>query len=295
MPISEPPPARALGRRWHPAPSRVTGLLLIAPLTLFLVLFVILPIGKVVLDSFPEGDRLGSYQQFFASQASVKALVRTLWIGLLVTLITVLTGAVLAWYLRTMKSRLLKTLIWASILIPFWMGIVIKNYVFIILLGRQGVMNRVLEMAGIINTPVDLLYTETAVIIGMVYTMLPYAALPLFAAMTTIDPDLVRAAQSLGASRTRAVSSVVLPLATPGIMASGTIVFVISLGFYITPVILGGARTPFVATLIQEDIFRRFDYPSAAATSTLLLAAAVVTIIVSLALVGRERLERAVA
>jgi putative spermidine/putrescine transport system permease protein len=268
---------------------------LVAPLALLLVLFVIVPIGSVVLDSFPKGDRLGSYQQVFASNASVKAFVRTLWIGLLVTLITVLTGAVLAWYLRTMRSRLLKTLIWASILIPFWMGIVIKNYTFVILLGRQGVVNRMLEMVGIIDGPMDLLYTETAVIIGMVYTMLPYAVLPMFAVMTSIDSDLVRAAQSLGASRTRAVSSVVLPLATPGIMASGPIVFVISLGFYVTPVILGGARTPFVATLIQQDIFRRFDYPSAAATSTLLLAAAVVTIIVSLALVGRQRLERAIA
>jgi mannopine transport system permease protein len=271
------------------------GALLVLPLVLLLVLFVLVPIFGVLLDSLGDEDLALNYRRFFNSNASVLALIRTLRVALYVTLICTIIALIVAWYLRTLRSRAIRALIWAAVLIPFWMGIVIKNYSLIIIFGRRGPFNELLTSLGAIPEPLEILYTEHAVLIGMVYTMLPYAILPLYAMMTTIDLDLLRAAQSLGASRTRAIASVMLPLALPGAIASATIVFVISLGFFITPIILGGGKTPFVATVIQDHIFYRYDYGAAAATSAILLIAAIASIGAALLIVGRERIERAVA
>ena len=128
----------------------------------------------------------------------------------------------------------------------------------------------------------------------MVYTMLPFAIMPIFAALINIDFDLVRAAESLGASRTRAVFSVVLPLALPSVLAAGTIVFVVSLGFYITPIVLGGPEAPFLATLIDQKIYRLFDLPGAAAAGTLLFILAFAAVGLAWRAVGMERLKKAV-
>jgi ABC-type spermidine/putrescine transport system permease subunit I len=146
-----------------------------------------------------------------------------------------------------------------------------------------------------IAEPLDLLYTQTAVIIGMVYQLLPYAVLPLYVSFASIDLDLIQAAEGLGASRVRAIASIVTPLATPGILATATIVYVISLGFYLTPVILGGATSPFTATLISQNIFDFFDLAGASVSAILLLLGALIAVTLGYLLVGRERLRRALA
>jgi putative spermidine/putrescine transport system permease protein len=183
--------------------------------------------------------------------------------------------------------------LWLAVLAPFWMGTVVKNYAIVILLSGEGPLDKLLELVGL--SPVSLLYTSTAVAIGMVYTMVPYAAFSLYGVFLSIDETLLDAAQGLGASRARAITSVMLPLAVPGIVASGALVFAISLGFYVTPVLLGGAQAPFMESLIQDYVFTFFDYPTASAASVILLVVALVTLGLALALVGRRRLRRAVA
>ena len=175
------------------------------------------------------------------------------------------------------------------------MGVVVKNYAFVVILGRDGIVSVVLQDIGLRSTPTDLLYTPAAVVIGMVYTMLPYAVLPLFASFVNVSLELPKAAESLGASRTRAMTTIVLPLAWPAIFATGIIVFVLSLGFYLTPVILGGTSGTFVATLVQNDIFAFFDYPDAAALGTVLVIGATLVLSVGFWLIGPERLRRAIA
>jgi mannopine transport system permease protein len=170
---------------------------------------------------------------------------------------------------------------------------VVKNYSIVILLSGEGPLNKLLGLLGL--APLSLLYTSTAVGIGMVYTMIPYAAFSLYGVFRTIDETLLDAARSLGASRLRVARTVVLPLALPGIVASAALVFAISLGFYVSPVLLGGAQTPFMASYIQDYIFTFFDYPLAAAASVILLAVALAALALALRLVGRERLMRAVA
>ena len=156
--------------------------------------------------------------------------------------------------------------------------------------GQHG---QLLELVGL--SPVSLLYTSTAVAIGMVYTMVPYAAFSLYGVFLSIDETLLDAARGLGASKARAITSVMLPLAMPGIVASGALVFAISLGFCVTPVLLGGAQVPFMASLIQDYVFTFFDYPTASAASVILLVVALLTLGIALALVCRRRLLRALA
>jgi putative spermidine/putrescine transport system permease protein len=221
--------------------------------------------------------------------------VRTLVASLITTLVTVGIGTILAWTLRTARSTAARVVLWLSVLIPVWMGVIVKNYAFLVILGRQGIVNTVLVKFGILDEPARILYTPTAVVIGMVYTMMPYAVLPMFANLQTVPTELPVAAESLGATRSRAIRTVVLPLAVPGLLATGVIVFVLSLGFYLTPVILGGTQGTFVAVLVQGDIFTRFDYPGAATSGTILVLVATIILSLSFLAFGGERLKRVMA
>jgi len=172
------------------------------------------------------------------------------------------------------------------------MGSVVKLYAFTVLLERLGIVNRVLLDLHFISSPLGLLYNQFAVIIGMVYQLLPYSVLPLFVVFRSIDGDLMKAAQGLGASRVRAVRSIILPLGLPGILASLTIVYVVGVGFFLTPVLLGGATSPFSASFMYADIFSFFDFTSAAVSALVLLVGAGIVLFVASRFVGRETLRR---
>jgi mannopine transport system permease protein len=288
----DPRSSGAAGRgAWDPVLANRWALLLVAPLLLALLGFVVYPLLKLTVESLTTGEGLRNYTAVIQSSAGQRALITTVVAGAAVSVLAVAIGGLLAWYIRTTRHGSVRAVLWLAVLVPFWMGTVVKNYAIVILLSQEGPLNKFLGLLGL--GPVSLLYTSTAVGIGMVYTMIPYAALPLYGVFLTIDRSLVDAARSLGASRLRTVRTVVLPLALPGIVASAALVFAISLGFYVTPVLLGGAQTPFMASYIQDYIFTFFDYPLAAAASVILLVVALATLALALCLVGRERLMRA--
>ncbi len=281
------PPAwsAVLPNRW--------ALLLVLPLLAMLLGFVVYPLTKLTIDSLTTGEGLGNYAAVLESPAGRRALITTLLSSVLVSAVAVGLGGLLAWHIKVSRSTLVKAVLWLAVLAPFWMGTVVKNYSIVILLSSEGPLDKGLELLGL--APVSWLYTSTAVALGMVYTMVPYAAFSLYGVFLTIDRSLLDAARGLGASRARAISSVMLPLAMPGIVASGALVFAISLGFYVTPVLLGGAQAPFMASYIQDYIFTFYDYPIASAASVILLVVALLTLGLALVLVGRGRLQRAVA
>lgn len=283
--------ARRDGGAWQPVLANRWALLLVAPLAIVLAGLVVYPLAKLTVDSLTTGEGLGNYAAVFESAAGRRSLITTLVAGALVSVVAVLLGGLLAWYIRTTRSSALKVTLWLAVLVPFWMGTVVKNYSIVILLSAEGPLDEGLKALG--WGSVSILYTSTAVAIGMVYTMIPYATLSLYGVFLTIDDSLPRAARGMGASRLYAMRTVVLPLALPGILAAAALVFAISLGFYVTPVLLGGAQTPFLASFIGDYIFTFFDYPVAAAASVILLLAAMVTLLGALAVVGRERLVRA--
>lgn len=290
---SLPAQPRGEGEHWSPILAKRWALLLVVPLLVVLLGFVAYPLVKLTIDSLTSGRGIGNYEAVFQSAAGRRALITTVLASVLVSALAVVLGGVLAWHIHTSRHRAVRALLWLAVLAPFWMGTVVKNYAIVILLSGEGPLDKLLELVGL--SPVSLLYTSTAVAIGMVYTMVPYAAFSLYGVFLSIDETLLDAARGLGASKARAITSVMLPLAMPGIVASGALVFAISLGFYVTPVLLGGAQVPFMASLIQDYVFTFFDYPTASAASVILLVVALLTLGIALALVGRRRLQRAVA
>jgi putative spermidine/putrescine transport system permease protein len=279
-------------RGWNPVAGPVTGFLLASPLLVLLVLFLVIPVAIVLGRSLIEGG-LGAYGAFFTDSVSLGALRRTLASSAVVTLLTTGLGGVLAWRLRMTRSGLTRALIWIAILTPLWMGVIVKNYAFIILLGRGGPLSVICAWLFGIDG-VTLMYSQAAVVMGVFYSMLPYAALPLYVTFRSIDLDLLAAAENLGASRLRALTSVLLPLARPGLVATGIIVFVISIGFYITPVLLGGAKSPYLPSLIEQDLFQFYDETAARIAAAVLLILATAIVGLAMKLLGARQLQRAI-
>lgn len=280
-------------KAWSAEISRTTAMLMAAPLVVAVILLVAYPLFRLLYDSLTTGAGPTNYVNALSSEAIRRAFWITLMNSAAVTVISLGIGATLAWALRRTKSRAVTAVVWAAVLLPFWMGVVVKNYAFVLLLGREGLVNQLLISAGLANEPQQLLYTPFAVIAGMTYTMVPYAVLALYPSMAAVDLELLNASNGLGASRRRAIVSILLPLIKPGAVAAAAIVFAISIGFYVTPALLGGAQTPFIATIIGDDIFTYFDYPRAAATSVLLLVIAVVVIGVAIKAVGLKTMKGA--
>jgi mannopine transport system permease protein len=276
---------------WHLEPSRFVGLLLVAPGLLLLGFFFLWPLGKLVDESLP-GRSFKAYDTVFHSSGDMHALERTFILTLITTVVTILLGGFLAWEMRT-GSPLKRSVIGISVVFPLLTSVVIRNYSLTIILQRRGIINDLVVNSGLRKQPLSLLYTNGSVAIGMLYTMLPYAVLPLYAAFRTIDLDLVSAARSLGATGRLAFRKVVLPLSLPSVISTAALVFVLSLGFYVTPILLGSAEKPFVANRVANHVFVFFDLPRAAATGVILLVAALISVALVTRWVGVERLQKA--
>ncbi|MER7796180.1 ABC transporter permease [Microbacterium sp. NPDC096154] len=289
--VEAPAPRAERRRAWSAALPNLPAALMVLPMVAAAALFIVYPLVKLVVDSLTEGDGgISNYVAAFSSAAIRNSLASTLTMSIVVTILCLLMGGSLAWALSKARSPRVKALLWAAVLLPFWMGVVVKTYGWSILLASNGVINSFLQAIGLIDEPLKLLYTDLAVIIGMTYTMLPYAVLAMFPTMSGFNQDLLRSSSVMGASRTRAMWQIWLPAVRPGMVAAGAIVFAISIGFYVTPVLLGGAQVPFMATVIGDDIYSFFNYPRASASSVILLVIALAVLALTLRLVGGQAL-----
>ncbi|MBP8294753.1 MAG: ABC transporter permease [Burkholderiales bacterium] len=209
------------------------------------------------------------------SKAVVTALSTTNWISLMVTLLVLLISYPLAYYLAN-NQGLRFTLVLFCIVVPYFTSIIVRTYSWMVLLGRNGIINQVLQYLGVIDEPLALLYTKTGVLIGMVYVLLPYMVLTLFAAMKAIDPSLMRAARGLGATGFYAFTRIYFPLSIHGVISGSLIVFILAIGFFITPALMGGPSDVMIAMLIERSVEIMFDWSGAAIMSLLLLFATLV-------------------
>ena len=209
------------------------------------------------------------------SKAVVTALATTNWISLLVTVLVLLISYPIAYYLANNQGMRF-TLVLFCIVMPYFTSVIVRTYSWMVLLGRNGIVNQTLLNLGVIDRPFELLYTQTGVLIGMVYVLLPYMVLTLFATMKSIDPSLMRAARGLGASGFYAFTRIYFPLSVHGVVSGALIVFILSIGFFITPALMGGPTDVMLAMLIERSVEILFDWPSAAIMSLLLLAATLV-------------------
>jgi putative spermidine/putrescine transport system permease protein len=256
-------------------PSRFNdGTTLIVPAVLLLALVFVAPLiwffvrTLAGIGTFPE--ILSHVWSVVTSKAVITAMRMTNWISLIVTLLVLLISYPVAYYLANNRGWRF-TLVLFCIIVPYFTSIIVRTYSWMVLLGRNGLVNQVLMQLGLIHQPLTMLYTEVGVLIGMVYVLLPYMVLTLFAAMKAIDPSLMRAAQGLGAGALYAFARVYFPLSIHGVVSGSLIVFILSIGFFITPALMGGPSDVMIAMLIERSVEITFDFSSAAIMSLLLL------------------------
>lgn len=262
----------------HESGNRLYWMLLILP-CLFLGLFYVTPVLNVLVTSVTvPKPGLGNYAELFNNSAVQRVLWTTLRISAITTVLTLFLGYAVAYALVNSAPRERKIL-FAIVLASFWISALIRAFAWVAILQSNGLINSALMSLGIIDTPLQLVRNETGVMIGMVHYMLPYAILPLYANMKGIDPSLVPAARALGATPFQAFRWVFVPMSLPGLIGAGVIVLIFSLGFYITPAILGGGKTIMVAEYISVQISETLRWGLAAMLASTLLAGVLLLVI----------------
>ncbi|MBD8500358.1 ABC transporter permease [Paenibacillus arenosi] len=258
---------------------------LVAPVVLWLSLFLIIPMAAVVVVSFMQRDNLGNiiwnfnfdnYARFF-DPLYLGIYWDTIWVSLISTLLCLLLSYPLAYYITTVSARAQK--LWLiAITIPFWINFLIRTYAWVILLRTQGVVNSLLLDIGLIQEPLQLLYTDGAVILGMVYTFIPYMVLPIYVALEQMDKRLLEAASDLGASRWKSFWHITLPQTKTGIMTGSVLVFVTTTGMFVISDILGGAKSQMLSNIIQNQFLGARDWPFGSALSVIFIISSMIII-----------------
>jgi putative spermidine/putrescine transport system permease protein len=276
----------------------------IAPAALLFVLFFILPFGVMAALSFLSGNPVSNpdvvftwrnYQRLFESDLYFDALVATLRIGAITTVITLAIGYPLAHWMARMRSRLGHALLLMAVVAPLLTGIVVRTFAWMTLLGDRGVINTTLHGLGAIERPLPLMYNEFGVIVGLVHIYVPFMVLTLVGVIGRIDRSLEEAARGLGASRARTFLEVTLPLSLPGIVAGSLLVFALAISAYVTPVLLGGTSVLTVPVLIYQQVSASFNLGFAGALGAVLLVVALLLVLGYNTILGRLSGERRMA
>ncbi len=258
---------------------------LVVPLLAVMAVGFNLPLLVMLGQSFvgPDGFTLVNLREVFEASAYLKVLGSTFRIALITALGCVLLGYPLSYWLRGLDPRWQMVAL-ALVVIPFWISILVRTYAWIVVLGNAGIVNRALLALGLIDQPLSFLYNELGVIIGTVNVLLPFLVLPLFAAMLKIDQHLLRAAETLGASPWTVFWRIFFPLSVPALAAGAVLVFILTLGFFITPAVLGGGRVPMIANMLDLFVNQMPNWDLASAISAVLLVATMALFVVYLRL-----------
>lgn len=261
--------------------DRLAPLVLVGPVLGLFVLFFAVPIVILFALSFERVDTatfevidaftLHNYTRFLLDPFYLEVLGVTLRVSLVVTALTLLTGYPVASYLARAGAGE-RALLMLLIVSPLLVSLVIRSFGWVIVLGPQGLVNVVLRGLGLVDRPVKLMYTETAVVIGLAHVFYPFMVLAIYGALSRIDPAVVRAARNLGAGPARTFWRVTLPLSVPGVLAGSLIVFALSVSSFVTPALLGGPWVKVVAYLVWEQNLVVLDWGFAAAIAVILLA-----------------------
>lgn len=259
-------------------PSLVPWILLL-PATAWLLLFFISPLFIVLVYSFLERGTYGGVEWIFTFEnitrvidpLYLKTFLRSIYIALLTTAFCLLLGYPLAYFITSRSSRVRYTLLLA-LMIPFWTNFLIRTYAWLTLLRTNtGLINGLLTSLGLINEPLPLFGNDFAIILGLVYGWLPDMVLPIFAALDRLDPSLLEAASDLYAPGRKVFSRVIWPLSLPGVVAGSMLVFIPSLGAFVTPAILGGGKSLMIGNIISNQFLAAHDWPFGSALSMLMM------------------------
>ena len=277
------------------AGRRTTGkgrqhLISLLPAIIFFAIFFVYPLTRMIGLSFtaPEGV-FHYYAKIFESPVYARVLGMTFQTALGVTLICVALAIPTSYYMAKLRGPMAGILILAVVL-PFFTSILIRTYAWMAILGQEGVVNQLLIYMGLISKPLRLMHNTFGVYVGMVHVLLPFTILPTYSVMRGIDPTLAPAAQSLGASPRKAFFSVLLPLSLPGIASGALLVFLIAIGFYITPALLGGLRDIMISNLIELQVVELLNWGFASALAVFLLTTTMVVMVIYNRFWGLDRM-----
>ena len=281
--MSAVPPQDSAGSAACPAPAARPvpwqAWLLLSPMIAWLVLFVVVPTAFLVVYSFCERTELGGVEYHFTVEnyqrvfepVYLRIFARSIGYAALTTGLCVVVGYPAAYCIaragEVWRQRLL-----LLVMVPFWTSFLIRTYAWITILKSEGLLNGLLQSLPVALAPFDLLYTPTAVVIGLVYAYLPFMILPIYGSVEKLDGALVEAAHDLGAGPLRVFSTVIIPLTLPGIAAGTLLVFVPAIGMFAVTDLMGGARVPLIGSVIQNQFFQARDWPFGAALGTVFMA-----------------------
>ncbi|CAB3834918.1 ABC transporter permease subunit [Achromobacter piechaudii] len=252
-------------------------LLMAAPLVVLLLVLLIYPVGQLLLLSVvgDQGFTLAQYHRLFESSVYVNVLLITLKISLWTTFFSVVAGYPVAYLISSLSARR-KTSLLFWVLLSFWTSFLVRTFAWVVLLGRNGVVNQLLQALGILDAPANLLYNFGSVLVGMVHALMPLAVLTMLSVMENIDRNLPRAASTLGARPGTAFWKIYFPLSMPGVAAAAIMVFVTAIGFFITPALLGGRKETMITQIIIDQVQQTMNWEFAGAVSVLLLVVVLV-------------------
>jgi spermidine/putrescine transport system permease protein len=281
------------GRGWN---LGLAGLL--APVTIWLGLFFLAPLLLVVVYSFGVSGVYGGITIGFNPANYLKVLDplyleiigRSLVIAALTTLLCLALGYPLAYFI-TFRGGRWKTALILLVMIPFWTSLLVRAYSWVVILSGNGIANKTLQFLGITDEPVALIFTPQAVLMGMVYSYLPFMVLPLYASLEKFDARLKEAAQDLGATRWQAFWRVTFPMSLPGVIAGSILVFIPSAGEFVIPDLLGGSKVLMTGNLIQQQFLNARDWAFGSALAVLLGVLMLGAIMLYIRKVGTDKLE----
>jgi spermidine/putrescine transport system permease protein len=275
---------------------RLAGLL--TPVTIWLGLFFLIPLLLILAYSFGTsgvyggitlGFNPGNYLKVF-DPLYLEIIVRTFVIAAITTVLCFALGYPLAYFI-VFKGRRWRNVLILLVMVPFWTSLLIRAYSWVVILSGNGIANKTLQFLGIIDEPATLIFTSQAVLMGMVYSYLPFMILPLYASLEKFDTRLKEAAKDLGASRWHTFWRVTFPLSMPGVIAGSILVFIPSAGEFVIPQLLGGSRTVMTGSLIQNQFGSARDWAFGSALSVMLAALLLAAILFYVRRVGTDKLE----
>ena len=268
----QPPMANEQALAREERKEHTSMLLLLAPALVMVVILLIMPLCWLAFQSVQTEDcfSLANYLRIFQESIYWDTFALTFKISFLVTILSIVMGFPIA-YAASRLHGFWANLVLICVILPFWTSVLVRSYAWLVLLQRRGLVNQTLMDLGIIDQPLNLMHNTTGTVIGTLHVMLPFMVLPLYSVMKKIPQDLMQASESLGAKPFYTFRRVFLPMAAPGIIAGSILVFVICLGFFITPELLGGGRTILVSMLVQRNVELYHAWGAASAVGLVLL------------------------
>ncbi|MCC0014863.1 MAG: ABC transporter permease [Rhodobiaceae bacterium] len=244
-----------------------------SPAILLILVVLVLPVGWLFYVSFVGADgqfSLENYERMIASKSYARIFMTTFKVSFLTTALCVLIGYPLAYFMSQMPERI-ANLCMITVLLPFWTSLLVRTYAWLVLLQKRGLVNDWAISLGLWDEPIKIVHNLNGTLIGMVHIMLPFLILPVYGSMKAIDRDFMKAASNLGATPRHAFWSVFFPLTTPGLFAGALMVFILCLGFFVTPAVLGGGKVIMVSMKIVSNIELFVNWGAASALGVVLL------------------------